>query len=79
VDVGALNLVIAAAEEAGKAEPSKTAFYIAGGLLATWAVVLAAVGLRRAEFPGSATGARLVMLVSAVLVAAAMSTAVITS
>ena len=32
-------------------EPSKVPFYIAGGALAAWAVVLAAIGLDRPEFP----------------------------
>lgn len=65
-----------AAEEA---EPSKTAFYIVGGVLAAWAVVLFGVGMTRPAFPGNATVARGTMLVSAVLVAAAMATAILTS
>jgi hypothetical protein len=69
-------LLVMAAEEA---EPSKTAFYICGGIFAAWAVVLGVVGLRSAEFPGSATRARAVMGVSAVLMVAAMATAVITA
>ena len=69
-------LLVLAAEEA---EPSKTAFYICGGLLAAWAVVLGFVGLRSPEFPGSATGQRAVMGISGVLMLAAMATAVITA
>jgi len=69
-------LLVMAAEEA---EPSKTAFYICGGIFAAWAVVLGVVGLRSAEFPGGTTGARAVMGVSAVLMVAAMTTAVITA
>jgi hypothetical protein len=71
-----LALIAAAAEEA---EPSKTAFYVAGGLLAVWAVVLAAIGLRNPEFPGEARISRGVMALSAVLVVAAMTAAVLTS
>jgi len=69
-------LLLAAAEEA---EPSKTAFYIAGGLLACWAVVLAAIGLSRPEFPRTGGAARGVMALSAVLMVCTMATAVITA
>jgi len=72
-----MHALLAAAAE--HAEPSKTAFYIVGGLLATWAVVLAAIGLSRPDFPGGAAAARGGMAISTVLVAAAMVTAVATS
>jgi len=61
------------------AEPSKVPFFIAGGALAAWAVILAAIGLSRPEFPGNEAGARGVMAISAVLVLAAMAAAVATS
>jgi plastocyanin len=60
-------------------EPSKVPFYVMGGILASWAVVLAAVGLSRAEFPGSAGGARAVMGISALLVLGTVTSAVATS
>jgi plastocyanin len=60
------------------AAPSKVPFYVAGGLLAVWAVLLAAWGISHADFPGSAGRARLVMLTSFLLVAAAITTAVLT-
>jgi hypothetical protein len=63
---------------AGEAKPSKTPFYLVGGALAAWAVVLAAIGLSRPGFPGAAA-ARGVMGLTAVLVVAAMAVAVITS
>jgi hypothetical protein len=69
-------LLVLAAEEA---EPSKTGFYVAGGILAAWAVVLGFFGLRSPDFPGSDGAARGVMAISAVLVVAAMSAAVLTS
>jgi hypothetical protein len=71
------GLLLLAAEEA--AEPSKTPFYLAGGALAVWAVVLFAVGMRSESFPGSQGGERGVIAVSAVLMVAAMATAVITA
>jgi plastocyanin len=61
------------------AEPSKTPFYLAGGLLAAWAVLLGAFGVSHPDFPGSAVASRLVMLTSAVLVAATLTTAVTTA
>ncbi len=57
---------------------SKVPFYVAGGLLAAWAVLIGVLGVRRPTFPGSERGARVVMALSALLVAAAMVTAVIT-
>jgi plastocyanin len=60
------------------ATPSKVPFYIAGGLLAVWAVLLAAWGISHADFPGSAGRARLVMLTSFLLVAATLTAAVVT-
>ena len=62
------------------AEKSKTPFYIAGGLLVLWALTVSlGLGLRKPDFPGSLAGQRAVGAISAVLVLAAVSTAVITS
>ena len=69
-------LLVMAAEEA---ETSKTGFYVLGGALAAWAVVLGLVGLRSPDFPGSERGARGVMCITAVLVVAAMAAAVLTA
>lgn len=63
---------------ADAAEPSKTAFYVAGGLLAVWAVVLACIGLSRPGFPGSEGAARGVYGISALLVVCAAAAAVAT-
>ena len=41
-----LATVLAAVEEA---EPSKTAFYIVGGCLAVWAVLVGSIGITRFE------------------------------
>jgi hypothetical protein len=71
-------ILVLAAEAGGHEETSKTAFYVAGGLLAVWAVVLSAVGLTRPGFPGTIAVSRGVALLSGVLVAAAMATAVLT-
>jgi plastocyanin len=62
------------------AEKSKVPFYLAGGLLVAWALVVSlALGLRRPDFPGDQAGERAVIAVSVVLVLAAISTAVLTS
>jgi len=71
-----LALIAFAAEEA---EPSKLAFYVCGGLLALWAVLVAGFGIRAETFPQSRGQARGVMGVSVLLIAAAMATAVITA
>jgi plastocyanin len=60
------------------AAPSKVPYYIAGGVLALWAVMLAVWGISHAEFPGSQGRGRLVMLTSFVLVVATMTAAVVT-
>jgi plastocyanin len=60
------------------AAPSKVPFYVAGGLLVAWAILLSAWGISHAEFPGSTGRIRLVLLTSFLLVAATMTTAVLT-
>jgi hypothetical protein len=69
-------LTLAAAEAA---PPSKTPFYLCGGLLVLWALALAAMGLSRPDFPGAVAIERRVIVITVVLVAAAMATAVITA
>jgi hypothetical protein len=71
--VPALVPVLAAAK-------SKTPFYIAGGLLVCWALVVSlGLGLRKPDFPGGLTGERAVMGITVVLVAVTMAMAVATS
>lgn len=60
------------------AEASKVPWYVAGGVLAVWAVVVSAIGLSRPGFPGSKAGRQLVIAVSFVLMVAAMTAAVVT-
>jgi plastocyanin len=62
------------------AEKSRVPFFIAGGLLAAWALIVSlGLGLRRVDFPGNIGGETAVIVVSVALVLAATSTAVITS
>jgi hypothetical protein len=69
-----LTLLFAATDE-----PSKVPFYIAGALLAGWAVVLAGIGLSRASFPYSERGQNAVIGVSLVLVLVTIAMAIKTS
>jgi hypothetical protein len=55
---------------------SKVPWYVAGGALAGWAVVLAAIGLRNPTFPGGVGGQRGVMAISLVIAVVAMGAAV---
>jgi hypothetical protein len=74
-----LLALITAAVEGTADHGSKTAFYVAGGGLACWAVLIGAIGVMRPAFPRGDGSARLVMLVSGTLMVAAMATAVITA
>jgi hypothetical protein len=61
-------------------ESSKALFYILGGVLVAWALVVSALGIKRHEtFPPSPAAARAVMGISVLLVLGAMASAVITA
>jgi hypothetical protein len=68
-----LHLVLAASE------PSKVPFYIAGAVLVIWAVVLAAVGISRPDFPYNRGGQRGVLTISFVLMVITIGAAILTS
>ena len=71
--------LIAFAAEAG-AESSKTLFYVCGGVLVVWALLVSAMGIRAHEsFPPTQSAARGVMAISVVLILLAMGSAVITA
>jgi hypothetical protein len=60
-------------------ESSKTPYYVAGGALAAFAVIVSLIGIARHEtFPGSKGAARAVMGLALVLVVATMASAVLT-
>ncbi|HEV7773448.1 MAG TPA: hypothetical protein VGO48_09215 [Conexibacter sp.] len=73
-----MNLLAVVVEHSSD-EGSKTAFYLAAGALACWAVLLGAFGVMRPAFPRGNGGARAVMLVSGVLMVTTMACAVITA
>jgi hypothetical protein len=73
------TLILFAAEEAGH-ESSKTLFYVCGSVLALWALVVSAIGIRAHEsFPPTESARKGVMALSTVLIVLAMASAVITS
>ena len=73
----ALTIVFASAE--GE-ESSKTLFYVAGGILAVFAVVISALGISRiGTFPPARAQARGVIGLAALLVLAAMTAAIVTA
>ena len=55
------------------------AFHVLGGLLALWAVVVAALGITREGFPRGGREERLVGAISVILVVAAISSGIYTS
>jgi uncharacterized cupredoxin-like copper-binding protein len=62
------------------AEKSKVPFFIAGGVLVAWALIVSmGIGMRNPTFPATVGAERLVMAITAVLVLAAVSTAIATS
>jgi hypothetical protein len=75
--VNALAVLAAAAEHE---ESSKTLYVIAGGALAVFAVVVAAIGISRHDaFPPTDGAQRGVMALATVLTVAALASAVITA
>jgi plastocyanin len=58
---------------------SETFFFVAGGVLVAWAIILFALGMSRPDFPGSAARQRGLIAITAVLVATTMVAAVVTS
>jgi Tfp pilus assembly protein PilO len=51
-------------------------FYVAGGLLAAWALIVTAIGVRRENFPATPGATRLVGAISIVLVVMAIGLAI---
>jgi hypothetical protein len=74
-----LVLAQEAAHGAEHEEASKTPFYVVGGLVALYAVLLATIGIRNHDFPGSKGAARGIFALSTALVVAAMASSVLTS
>jgi len=77
-----LAIILAAAEHAaeaagaGEQHKSEAPFFIAGSVLALYAIVVSVIGFRQPDFPATASAARGVMALGTLLVAAAVSSAV---
>jgi hypothetical protein len=72
-------LIVFASTEGGE-ESSKTLFYLAGGLLAVFAVAISVIGIRGIDsFPKSKGQARGVIGLAALLVLLAAGSAIITA
>ncbi|MBX5443344.1 MAG: hypothetical protein IRZ32_17685 [Solirubrobacteraceae bacterium] len=72
-----LSTILAATE--ASEETSKAPFYIVGLALAAWAVIIGIAGMVRPNLPSTSGPARLMVLVTVLLVAGTMSTAIITA
>lgn len=73
-----LATILAAAEQAAEAveheEKSETPFFLAGGALALFAIVVSVIGFKKPDFPASAGAARGVMTLGVTLTLATMAT-----
>jgi hypothetical protein len=69
-----VSVILAAAEHAAeKHHKSDLPFFIAGGVLASFAVLISVVGFKKPDFPANQVAARGVMALGTVLVASAMA------
>jgi len=77
-----LAVILAAAENAGTAaehteeHKSEVPFFVAGAIFAAFAILISVYGFKRPEFPATAGAARAVMSVGAMLMVAAVGTAI---
>ncbi|HXB64249.1 MAG TPA: hypothetical protein VNV42_05160 [Solirubrobacteraceae bacterium] len=59
---------------------SRVPFYIAGGVLVVWALLVSlGLGLRKPDFPGGLLGERAVIAITVVLMAVTLTAAIATS
>ena len=72
-------LMLATAAEGGEEEVSKTAFYVAGGIAAAFAVLVSIVGITRPTFPDGPGQQIAVTVVAMLVVTAAMAMTLITA
>jgi len=69
----------AGAEHAAEAEKSELPFFLIGGALAAFAVIISVVGFKKPDFPANASAARGVMALGVTLVLATMVTIIYVS
>jgi hypothetical protein len=72
-----LAFLLAAAEHAAEEHhKSELPFFVAGGLLVAFAIIISVVGFKKPEFPANDQAARGVMALSVALVAGALGSAI---
>lgn len=77
-----LAFILAAAEHAtavaehAEEHKSETPFFVAGGIFAVYAILVSVYGFKKPDFPATAAAARGIMSAGAVLMVAAVSTAI---
>jgi len=72
-----LAFLLAAAEHATEEHhKSELPFFLAGGLLVTFAIVISVIGFKRPDFPANEQVARGVMAISVALVGGALFSAI---
>jgi hypothetical protein len=72
-----LAFLLAAAEHAAEEHhKSELPFFIAGGLLVAFAIIISVIGFKKPEFPANEQAARGVMALSVALVAGALGSAI---
>lgn len=76
VVMGLITLLASVGEEA---PPDYTGFYVVGGIVAAFAVLISVIGFMKPDFPGSNAVGGVVLGLGTVLAAAAMATAVYVS
>lgn len=69
-----LATILAAAEAVAEEEKSETPFFLAGGALALFAIVVSVIGFKKPDFPASAGAARGVMTLGVTLTLATVAT-----
>jgi hypothetical protein len=72
-----LSFLLAAAEHATEEHhKSELPFFVGGGLLVLFAIIISIVGFKKPDFPANEQAARGVMALSVVLVAGALGTGI---
>ena len=78
-----MSTILAAAEHSAEVaeehHKSELPFFVVGGCLALFAIVISVIGFKRPDFPGNAGAARGVMALSVTLVLATMAVTVYVS
>jgi hypothetical protein len=75
-EAGGEHAAEAGAHGAEEEHKSEAPFFVIGGVLATFAILISVIGMKKPEFPGNASAARGVMALSFTLTLATMASIV---